>query len=133
MPSYEEYVKRRREGASCLHAEGIEQNSVLRVGQNTVSIEHHGDGPQWRILSDGTMDPIYPYYSMRDINDLSDEQIEEITSQVYNHLHSRRSELEKSPHCPVCESTTHPTINEGDIPVRECNRCGHQEPMKETL
>jgi hypothetical protein len=79
-----------------LFSEGIETTDVLRIGQNTVSIEYHGDGPQWKILNDGEVDPIYPWFSLREIDELMDEDIERIGEQIKKHLKRRKLEIIKN-------------------------------------
>lgn len=75
-----------------LFDEGIEKTDVLRIGQYTVSIEYHGDGPHWRILDNGNVDPIYPWFAVRPIIELTDEDIERIGEQIKKHLKKRRTE-----------------------------------------
>lgn len=74
-----------------LFSEGLETGDVLRVGQDTVSVEYHGDGPKWRILEDGTSDPIYPWFALRQISELTDVDIERIGEQIKYHLKIRRT------------------------------------------
>ena len=69
---------------------GRETGNVLRIGQLTISVEYNGDGPYWRTLPDGELDPIYPYYSIRDIVDLSDRDIDRIGELIKEHLKKRR-------------------------------------------
>jgi len=80
---------------SYLFREGLETGDVLRVGQDTVSVEYNGDGPQWRILSDGKSDPVYPYFALRQISELTNEDIERIGEQVKVHLKERRTLIER--------------------------------------
>jgi hypothetical protein len=78
-----------------LFREGLETGDVLRVGQDTVSVEYHGDGPQWRILDDGTSDPIYPWFALRQISELTNEDIERIGEQIKVHLKERRTLIQR--------------------------------------
>jgi hypothetical protein len=78
-----------------LFDEGLEKTDVLRIGQDTVSIEYHGDGPQWRILEDGKVDPIYPWFAVRPIIELSDQDIERIGEEIKKHLKQRKFEAMK--------------------------------------
>jgi hypothetical protein len=73
-----------------LFREGLETGDVLRVGQDTVSVEYHGDGPKWNILANGELDPIYPWFALRQISELTDVDIERIGEQVKYHLKERR-------------------------------------------
>jgi hypothetical protein len=78
-----------------LFDEGLEKTDVLRIGQDTVSIEYHGDGPQWRILEDGKVDPIYPWFAVRPIMELTDQDIERIGEEIKVHLKKRKVEVMK--------------------------------------
>lgn len=78
---------------SYLFSEGLESGDVLRVGQDTVSVEHNGDGPQWRILENGDSDPIYPWFSLLNISELTDQDIERIGEQIKYHLKERKKKF----------------------------------------
>jgi hypothetical protein len=80
---------------SYLFSEGLETGDVLRIGQDTVSVEYHGDGPKWRILDDGTSDPIYPWFSIREISELTNEDIERIGDKIKLHLKERRTAAQR--------------------------------------
>ena len=67
-----------------------EKGDVLRIGKTTISIEYNGDGPHWRTLPNGELDPIYPYFHVREIEELSNNDIEQIGEQIKRHLKLRR-------------------------------------------
>jgi hypothetical protein len=72
---------------------GVESGDVLRIGQLTVSVEHGGDGPSFKELvnekGEKYFDPVYPWFSVREIKDLTEEDIEGIGESVKKHLKAR--------------------------------------------
>ena len=78
---------------------GIETHDVLRIGENTISVEHNGDGPQWRTLPNGDIDPIYPYFSVRRIDEIPEYEIDRIGELVKEHIRRRKRRLESN----ICE------------------------------
>ena len=78
---------------------GVESGDVLRIGQRTVSVEHNGDGPAFNELvnekGEKYLDPVYPWFSLRNISELSDENIQDIGEAVKRHLTTRKA-LSKS-------------------------------------
>lgn len=78
---------------------GVEAGDVLRIGMNTVSVEHGGDGPYFTELvnekGEKYFDPNYPWFSTYEIASLSDADLEGIGEAVKRHLKARRLEAHK--------------------------------------
>jgi len=73
-----------------------EPGDVLRIGQTTISVEHNGDGPFWRTLPNGELDPIYPYFSIIEIEKISEKEIDRIGELVKDHIRKRKRTLDSN-------------------------------------
>ena len=112
-----------------LFREGLESGDVLRIGQETISVEYQGDGPKWRILSDGKYDPVYPYFALRQISELTNDDIERIGEQVKVHLKARRTLMQRKNNELIAKHTL--SVEQGELSHPECwtPECAKLEDM----